>query len=221
MSQVTKILVAILGSTVLASLVTNIFQLRHDRQNFSREIAKNIIENVFSKYHFPAYKDLNSVKDEVAELKKFIKHIDDEMLSGYLIELREDAERLIKIKDNTNTDTEFKRDYGKFRQRIYKATISYQKKIGIKPTPVQDDSLPMAFLSIFGLFLSSVGIAFLSYTNNTETIVLGISFIFFGLLIILLLVWMAFFSVFIDTKIWWRHEKDKEGLLYKIVKRHK
>ncbi|MDR0300103.1 MAG: DUF308 domain-containing protein [Streptococcaceae bacterium] len=219
-NTIISLVIAILGSTIFANLITELFHNRHNSQDFSREISDKLLKNVFSKFHFMKLKGAEF--DEArGKLKEFVAILDGERYAGYLAELREDAAKLTEIQDNI----EFKRDYNRFKERYYKANITYQKKIGIKRTPYADNSLGITFGYIMGFLLIAVGSVMLEFGLNKKASdpnslfyrVFGIIFVVFGALMLLIVLVTIVSETLRDAKIWWRHKMDDEGKLFEIV----
>ncbi|MDR0317475.1 MAG: hypothetical protein LBH89_03330 [Lactococcus lactis] len=149
------VLVSLLSSSVIAGLITSFFQGRQDTQSFSRDISKKLLENVFSKFHFEFFAkidDSEKMENIKVKLKEFIKYIDKNGYSGYIIELYNDAfyaEKAVTLLD-------FSKQYNQFRRRYYNANLDYRKRSGIRSVSKVDDMRIAIFPIVTGTVLVSI-----------------------------------------------------------------
>jgi flagellar biosynthesis protein FliQ len=155
MNEISTILITVLSSSVVAGIVSSIFQGRQKVDEYSRDISKEIVDNIFSGFIFEPYSD--SQKSDInKELVKFCKKIREKKYLGYLRELYEDATYLNENM-NSMTSHEFTKCYRNFRVRFLKANKQLLLKIGIKKTATPDNLKPFVIMMFTGLVIVLVG----------------------------------------------------------------
>lgn len=91
-----QVLITVITSSIFSGIIlaivnwkTNSFEKKED---VAIEKSKELLENVFSKFHFNMY-----TKNRKRKLRDFIRYCDKNKYSGYIYELREDAEELLNL----------------------------------------------------------------------------------------------------------------------------
>lgn len=129
-----QVLITVITSSIFSGIIlaivnwkTNSFEKKED---VAIEKSKELLENVFSKFHFNMY-----TKNRKRKLRDFIRYCDKNKYSGYIYELREDAEELLNLSGSV-----FNQKYVSFNRRYSQSIVMFRNKVGSKISPSQTQS---------------------------------------------------------------------------------